>query len=168
MIQDVASNIASAFSGQMVENLTPQPVYDTDADGLIEITTLAQLEAIRHDLDGDGTPTGTGATAYAAAFPDVTRVVCDTSSGRCEGYELMTALDFDTNGDGQVDADDTYWTTAPAGSRSGMGRRDSPQPSTATDTPLPICTSIAAAPGGCSAPPRFRAASATSVSSTWW
>ena len=121
VIQDVASNIASAFSGQMVENLTPQPVYDTNADGLIEITTLAQLEAIRHDLDGDGTPTGTGATAYATAFPDATRVVCDTSSGRCEGYELMTALDFDTNGDGQVDADDTYWDNGAGWEPLGYG-----------------------------------------------
>ena len=31
--------------------------YDTDSDGLIEITTLAQLDAIRLDLDGDGRPT---------------------------------------------------------------------------------------------------------------
>ena len=107
--------------GKTVENLTPQPVYDTDADGLIEITTLAQLDAIRHDLDGDGTPTGTGATAYATAFPDATRVVCDTSSGRCEGYELMTALDFDTNGDGQVDADDTYWDNGAGWEPLGYG-----------------------------------------------
>ena len=122
-IQDVASNRASAFSRQTVENLTPQPVYDTDADGLIEITTLAQLDAIRHDPGGDGIPVDTGAIAYATAFPDVTRVVCDNSSGVCEGYELMADLDFfdtnedglvdtndDTNGDGQVDAEDTaYW-----------------------------------------------------------
>ena len=108
-LQDVASNLASAFSRQTVENLTPQPVYDTDADGLIEITTLAQLDAIRHDLDGDGTPVDTGATAYATAFSAATRVVCDTSSSQCEGYELMADLDFDTDGDGQVDADDTYW-----------------------------------------------------------
>ena len=108
-LQDVASNLASAFSRQTVENLTPQPVYDTDADGLIEITTLAQLNAMRHDLDGDGTPVDTGATAYATAFSAATRVLCDTSSSQCEGYELMADLDFDTDGDGQVDADDTYW-----------------------------------------------------------
>ena len=108
-LQDVASNLASAFSQQTVENLTPQPVYDTDADGLIEITTLAQLNAMRHDLDGDGTPVDTGATAYATAFSAATRVLCDTSSSQCEGYELMADLDFDTDGDGQVDADDTYW-----------------------------------------------------------
>ena len=108
-IQDVASNLAISFSRQTVENLTPQPVYDTDADGLIEITTLAQLNAMRHDLDGDGTPVDTGAVAYANAFSAATRVLCDTSSSQCEGYELMADLDFDTDGDGQVDADDTYW-----------------------------------------------------------
>ena len=30
--------------------------YDTDGDGLIEIEFLEQLDAIRHDLDGDGIP----------------------------------------------------------------------------------------------------------------
>ena len=41
--------------------------YDTDDDGLIEIRTPAQLDAVRHDLDGDGDPAG--ASAYARAFP---------------------------------------------------------------------------------------------------
>ena len=41
--------------------------YDTDSDGLIEITTLAQLDAIRLDLDGDGRPTSV--LAYRSAFP---------------------------------------------------------------------------------------------------
>ena len=30
--------------------------YDTDDDGLIEISTLEQLDAVRYDLDGDGVP----------------------------------------------------------------------------------------------------------------
>ena len=135
-LQDVASNLASAFSQQTVENLTPQPVYDTDADGLIEITTLAQLDAIRHDPGGDGIPVDTGAIAYATAFPDVTRVVCDNSSGVCEGYELMADLDFfdtnedglvdtndDTNGDGLVDAEDntTYWNNGAGWEPLGSG-----------------------------------------------
>ena len=122
-IQDVPGNLALAFSNQAVQNLTPQPVYDTDADGLIAITTWAQLDAIRHDPDGDGIPMDSGAVVYADAFSDATRVVCDTSSSRCEGYELTADLDFfdtnadgqvdtndDTNADGQVDAEDTaYW-----------------------------------------------------------
>ena len=124
-LQDMAGNAAATLSSQTVTNNTPGPVYDTDDDGLIEITTLAQLDAMRHDLDGDGSPTPAGATAYAAAFPNVTRVVCGATSGGCTGYELMADLDFfdtngdgqvdttdDTNGDGQVDAEDSdYWNS---------------------------------------------------------
>ena len=49
--------------------------YDTDDDGLIEVTNLEQLNAIRYDLDGDGAVTdaaGTSgvneATAYATGM----------------------------------------------------------------------------------------------------
>ena len=113
------------------------PIYDTDDDGLIEISTLAQLDAMRHDLNGDGRPTTAGATAYAAAFRNVTRVVCGArSNGECEGYELMADLDFfDTNGDGQVDMDDdtngdgrvdaedntTYWNAGAGWMSIGAG-----------------------------------------------
>ena len=38
--------------------------YDPDDDGLIAITTLEQLDAVRHDLDGDGIPTVDGWAAY--------------------------------------------------------------------------------------------------------
>ena len=106
-LRDAAGNAAATLSSYALTNNTPQPVYDTDDDGLIDITTLAQLDAIRHDLDGDGIPTTAGAADYAAAFPNVARVVCGATSGGCEGYELRTDLDFlDTNGDGQVDTDD--------------------------------------------------------------
>ena len=110
-LQDVAGNAAATLSSRTLTNNTPEPVYDTDDDGLIEITTLAQLDAMRHDLDGDGSPTPAGATAYAAAFHTVTRVVCGATSGGCAGYELLEDLDFDTNGDGQIDADDPYWNS---------------------------------------------------------
>ena len=125
-IRDAAGTAAAAFADRLATNETPMPFYDTDHDGLIEITTLAQLDAIRHDLYGDGFPTGTGAAAYRAAFP---LAFPDTHSrlrcgGECLGYELLADLDFfdingdgrvdtndDTNGDGRVAADDTpYWT----------------------------------------------------------
>ena len=94
--------------------------YDDDNDGLIDITTLAQLNAIRHDLDGNGDPASGGATAYNTAFPDRNtssggRMGCP--SGACTGYELRADLDFDTDGDGSThtngtgDDDDTYYTT---------------------------------------------------------
>ena len=105
-LQDSVGNAAVAISGLELSNDTPEAVHDDDDDGLIDIESLAQLDAIRHDPDGDGTPTDAGATAYAAAFPEATRVVCGIASG-CAGYELLADLDFhDTNADGDVDADD--------------------------------------------------------------
>ena len=41
--------------------------YDADNDNLIEITTHAQLNAVRWDADGDGSSTNAG---YATAFPN--------------------------------------------------------------------------------------------------
>ena len=80
--------------------------YDTDGDGLIGISNLAQLDAMRHDLDGNG-DAGTEA-AYAAAFPSpLDRLGCGVNG--CSGYELLKDLDFDTDGDGAVDSDDDYW-----------------------------------------------------------
>ena len=108
-LQDLAGNAVDPLSNKVVTNETAMPVYDTDHDGLIEITTLAQLDAMRHDLDGDGIPVATGATTYATAFPNAgARLTCGVDSG-CAGYELTIDLDFDTDGDGQVDADGTYW-----------------------------------------------------------
>ena len=90
--------------------------YDTDDDNLIDITTLAQLNAIRHDLDGNGAPTSGGTTAYNAAFPN--RVTSATGrmgcAGTCAGYELMADLDFDTDGDDDV-ADAPYANWVPIG-----------------------------------------------------
>ena len=87
---------------------TPTPVgrdYDTDNDGLIEITSLAQLDVIRHDLDGDGVSTHAG---HAAAFPNAARGM-GCRHYECAGYELDTDLDFDTNGNGSADEGDAYW-----------------------------------------------------------
>ena len=110
-IRDAAGNGAAAFADRPATNETGMAVYDADRDGLIEITTLAQLDAMRHDLDGDGDPTGSGAAAYRAAFslafPDGdARLRC---AGSCTGYELLGDLDFDTNGSGGPDAGDAWW-----------------------------------------------------------
>ena len=83
--------------------------YDTDDDSLIEIGNLAQLDAVRHDLDGDGTPTARRKNSYDRAFANaVERMGCSLSVG-CRGYELTVDLDFDTNGNGAADAADEYW-----------------------------------------------------------
>ena len=67
-------------------------------NGLIDITTLAQLDAMRYDLDGDGRPSASGQAAWAAAFSasvlaDDDEAARDASSG-FTGYELMSDLDF--------------------------------------------------------------------------
>ena len=73
--------------------------YDGDGDGLIEICSLEQLDAIRHDLDGDGRADGdssTSAAVYGAAFPNIpTGGPCN---GTCQGYELAQPLDFREDG----------------------------------------------------------------------
>ena len=63
---------------------------------LIDITTLEQLDAIRFDLNGDGTPTGspTEVTAYEEAF-SLSPGASVSCVGPCIGYELMNSLDFE-------------------------------------------------------------------------
>lgn len=61
---------------------------DADGNGLIEITTLDDLNSIRDFLDGSGLH---GSNAG-----------CDI----CIGFELLNDLDFDENQDGLVDAND--------------------------------------------------------------
>ena len=67
-------------------------------DGLIDITTFAQLNAMRYDLDGDGRPSASGQAAWEAAFSasvlsDDDEGIRDASSGFI-GYEMMNDLDF--------------------------------------------------------------------------
>ena len=94
--------------------------YDDDNDGLIEVKTLAQLNAIRWDLDGDGQPSSGNETSYNNAFPNAeTNMGCSesvatitsntTGNEPCKGYELTANLDLDTDGDGSADSGDTYW-----------------------------------------------------------
>ena len=66
---------------------------DVDNDGLIEISSLQQLDLMRYDLAGtslNGDSTGCPATG-------------------CNGYELVADLDFDTNGNGVADEGDLFW-----------------------------------------------------------
>lgn len=67
--------------------------YDLDDDGLIEINSLADLNEIRNNLDGT--------TLYGESTG------CPVEG--CNGFELTTTLDFDTNADGVMDENDTYW-----------------------------------------------------------
>ena len=73
---------------------TPTVDYDTDDDGFIGIDNLEQLNAVRWDLDGDGTVDDTAnASDYSAAFPNpVTGMGCPSTG--CTGYELTADLNF--------------------------------------------------------------------------
>ncbi len=83
--------------------------YDQNDNNLIDINTLEQLNAIRHDLNGDGLPAAAANyPAYAGAFPNGAFVTTTPAAPRmgcpqtCTGYELAQPLDFDRDGDGQV------------------------------------------------------------------
>ncbi len=84
--------------------------YDIDNDSLIEVSDLGQLDAMRWDLDGDGAVDSAGGdTVYANAYFNPVGGMGCPSKG-CDGYELTTDLNFDTNGDGKTDvAGDRFW-----------------------------------------------------------
>ncbi len=93
--------------------------YDADNDGLIDVDSLAKLNAMRWDVDGDGAPLSGNASSYAAAFPGAASGMgcpdgpdVDQLADACRGYALTADLDFDTDDDGDVDADDEFagWT----------------------------------------------------------
>ena len=93
-----------------------------DGNGLIDVSSLAQLYAIRYDLNGDGK--SAQPAEYGAAFPNAALDMGCPSTG-CIGYELMENLDFDTNGNEEADAGDEYWNggagwTPPAGRWDGI------------------------------------------------
>src|SRR5690554_5959052 len=66
---------------------------DIDGNGLIEINDLADLNEIRKNPEGKA--------LYGSSQG------CPTDG--CFGFELKADLDFDTNGDGKIDANDEYW-----------------------------------------------------------
>ena len=108
--------------------------YDSNDDRLIEISNLAQLNAIRWDLNGDGAVDATTDSAsYTAAFPNAAAGMgcpdgsdADTNPDPCLGYELKADLTFDTNGDGSVTAADSgglYWNNGAGWTPMGDARR---------------------------------------------
>ena len=104
---EAASSMASVFVGQ--------PRADSDGDGLIEITSLAQLSAVRWDLNGDGlADDDANDSDYNTAFPAQAsgNNTCNGGAegeGACEGYELTADLDFDTAGTADDRTDDAHY-----------------------------------------------------------
>ena len=77
-------------SRSLWRRIVPGTSYDTNANNLIEIRSLEQLNAVRWDPDGAG---DSGNSGYALAFPDPA-LDMGCPSG-CRGYELAADLDFD-------------------------------------------------------------------------
>ena len=106
LLLTLALLIAAAASRGVANVQSVNGEHDTDGDGLIEVTFLEQLDAIRYDLDGDGkADDDSGIEAYAGAFPGT---VCNDN---CNGYELARPLDFaaaDSYASGTVNVE---WTT---------------------------------------------------------
>ena len=81
--------VAAAATYGVVSSQSGNGKYDRDGDGLIEVTHLEQLDAIRYDPNGDG---DSGFEKYYEAFPILPEEsVCDNA---CHGYELVRSLDF--------------------------------------------------------------------------
>ena len=120
-LRDVSGNDFTALGLPFCGDTPGSGDYDADDDGLIEVANLAQLNAIRWDLDGDGVTTDSG---YGAAFPGAISGMGCPGSG-CTGYELTANLDFDTNGNGRADAGDTYWNGGEGWLPIGHGISDS-------------------------------------------
>ena len=94
--------------------------YDSDDDGLIEVSTLARFDAIRFDLDDDGSAADMG---YANAFNYAASDMGCPPSG-CIGYELVANPDFDTDDSGGVGTGDTYWNEETGWTAIGRGDGD--------------------------------------------
>ena len=78
----------------------PDPTdYDANDNGLIDISTALQLDAMRHDPDGDGSPLSNTST-YNIAFPGrftTSTTLMGCPAGTCTGYELTADLTFATS-----------------------------------------------------------------------
>ena len=81
--------------------------YDGNNNGLIDVTTIRQLHAMRYDEMGTGLAGVTDAdvSAYQQAFSSFDHSTC---ADGCTGYELRNDLDFNT-GDAATRSDDLYW-----------------------------------------------------------
>lgn len=80
---------------------------DSDSNGLIDIDTLEQLDAVRHNFSGTARRMTEKGELDASGCPAV--IHRGVLQRRCKGYELKSDLDFDTNGDGVIDEQDEYW-----------------------------------------------------------
>ncbi|WP_338036807.1 GLUG motif-containing protein, partial [Microbulbifer mangrovi] len=69
---------------------------DANSNGLIDVASWAELDAIRHSLDGVGQKLTAESGLDKTGCPQI--IVDGLLHERCQGYELVADLDFDTNG----------------------------------------------------------------------
>ena len=87
---------------------------DDDGDGLIDIYTLEDLDAIRYQLNG---------RAYQPA-EDVAPIMRGCPGQVCRGYELVRSLDFNTNVSYRTTSNKAIWTTGEGWLPIGRGNAD--------------------------------------------
>ena len=128
----LASLLLAAIAGAtfaaltLVQNAAAQSGdYDTDDDGLIEIRSLEQLDAIRWDMDGNGVAFRDNLASFAKAFPNAATGMGCPNSG-CVGYELARDLDFADGASYASGEANARWRSGdgwlPIGSGSGQFR----------------------------------------------
>lgn len=93
-----------SVTGSTCESPTPNPgAHDYDCDGLIEIATFAQLNAIRYDTakGNVGIPDPGNEDAYRAVFGQQPNQKCpistDDNKPVCTGYELVADIQMTGN-----------------------------------------------------------------------
>jgi hypothetical protein len=84
--------------------------YDVDDDGLIEIEDLQDLNEIRNNVSEVNYATSGGMMTSLELHGDAlygSQDGCPESG--CDGYELITDLNFDSNLNNEFDSNDAYW-----------------------------------------------------------
>ena len=109
VIAAVVAWVALALGGWASVEAQAGVDYDTDDDGLIEITYLEQLDAIRWDPQGWGDGFG-DVEAYKSAFPNAAFDMGCPEPDYCKGYELARSLDFMSAVSFATETVNTNWT----------------------------------------------------------
>ena len=108
---DTTNNCSAAVTVTVGAAVADSIDYDSNSNGLIEISKLEQFNAIRWDLNGDGVvDESANISTYTAAFPNAADDMgCSPSS--CSGYELTRNLDFNSAASYASGAVNQNWRT---------------------------------------------------------